>query len=596
MVLTLAVPILLSAQPLRLEFVGQWGGTASALDVSGTTVYLGEGPRLVVIDVSDPESPIEVGRSEPLPSVILDIDVADGYVYVAADLYGLYIFSLEDPANPVAVGHLGTLDATQAVHVAGDIAYVADRGQGLSAVSVVDKTAPERIGWIDTPGDAEGVVIVGDIAYVADRSGGLRLILAADPANLIELGAFETPSSAYHVAVDGSTAYVSDSEAGLYVLSVEDASEPVEQGFLSVSRAGAVAVAGSIAYVASDWSRIVTVSVSDSGNPVEIGRTRIPDRVQSLAVSGGLLYAAVTAAGLRVLSPTDEEAELTIVGLLDTAMYAVGVALSGDTVYVTDLTDGVHAISVADPATPELVGFLDLPEAGPIDASGSRAVVCAYTTFVILDIANADDPAEIGRVGLPETAAALALAGDYAYAVCPYAGLQVISLADPAAPEIVASLPLDGYAQAIDLVGELTYVGANGVRVVSIADPLQPKVIGTFSSDDLARSIRVTGDLLLLAEGSILRTFSVADPTAPVELGRYVFGLGPTLDLYGAYAVAGIGWAGLRLVALADPANPAEAARLDTPHHPGAVIVSGDLVFAADQEGGLVVARVVGEK
>ena len=43
--------------------IGQWGGVVQAVEVVGTTGYLAQGPSLVVMDLSDPANPQELGRA-----------------------------------------------------------------------------------------------------------------------------------------------------------------------------------------------------------------------------------------------------------------------------------------------------------------------------------------------------------------------------------------------------------------------------------------------------------------------------------------------------------------------------------------------------
>ncbi len=54
-------------QAENVEFIGQIGGVTYAVAVQGTYAYIGVGPRLVILDVSDPARPRMVGRTAPPP-------------------------------------------------------------------------------------------------------------------------------------------------------------------------------------------------------------------------------------------------------------------------------------------------------------------------------------------------------------------------------------------------------------------------------------------------------------------------------------------------------------------------------------------------
>ena len=79
--------------------------------------YIGEGPRLVTVDVSDPDHPCRLGQSEVLPDLIRDVTVADGYAYVAAGVAGLQVFSLAQPAHPEKTASITTRAAAERVVV-----------------------------------------------------------------------------------------------------------------------------------------------------------------------------------------------------------------------------------------------------------------------------------------------------------------------------------------------------------------------------------------------------------------------------------------------------------------------------------------------
>jgi hypothetical protein len=72
-VLALAGPVgAVSASPRVLpEIVGQIGGSSYAVAVQGDYAYLGVGPRLVVLDISDPSDPTMLGQTDVLGDVVV---------------------------------------------------------------------------------------------------------------------------------------------------------------------------------------------------------------------------------------------------------------------------------------------------------------------------------------------------------------------------------------------------------------------------------------------------------------------------------------------------------------------------------------------
>ena len=85
------------------------------------------------------------------------------------------MLDVSNPENPVEVGFYDTpgLAYGAALSAADELVYVADRADGLRVVDVSDPVNPAEIGVYDTAGSAFGVAMAGEYAYVADWGAGL---------------------------------------------------------------------------------------------------------------------------------------------------------------------------------------------------------------------------------------------------------------------------------------------------------------------------------------------------------------------------------------------------------------------------------------
>jgi hypothetical protein len=222
-----------AATPRTLELVSQMGGPTYAAVVEGNLLYFGVGPRLVIWDVSDPTAPVLLGQTGMLRDVVVDIDVAGGFAYLACERGGLRVVDVSDPAAPREVGSYqidGLPTEAFAVDVVGYTAYVADRLRGLRVVDVSAPTDPQELGAFDTPGFAMDVAVVGQYAYVADESYGLGVIDVSVPENPTPVAVDSyTHFDVYGVTADGGRLYVATDE-GLDVLSLADPTAPTLLG------------------------------------------------------------------------------------------------------------------------------------------------------------------------------------------------------------------------------------------------------------------------------------------------------------------------------------------------------------------------------
>ncbi|MFZ1596397.1 MAG: hypothetical protein WAW26_11110, partial [Anaerolineae bacterium] len=175
-----------------IELVGQIGGVIMAVDVQGSYAYVGVGPRLVILNVSDPAHPVLVGQSPALPALVQGVSVVGSLAYVADGSSGLQIIEVSNPANPILRGAYDTPRFAVGVSVTGSLAYVAD-GASLQIIEASNPANPFLLGAYDTLGEAVGVSVVGSLAYVADEWDGLQIIDVSDPANPLLLGEYSAP-------------------------------------------------------------------------------------------------------------------------------------------------------------------------------------------------------------------------------------------------------------------------------------------------------------------------------------------------------------------------------------------------------------------
>jgi len=544
-------------QAQNVELVGQIGGITHAVAVEGNYAYIGVGPRLVILDVSDKAHPIVIGRTGVLPGVVSGVAVAGSYAYVAVEGGGLRIINVADPARPREVGFYDTPGWAYGVAVSGSYAYVAD-GAGLRIINVADPARPTEVGFYETPGVALGVAVAGNYAYVADWGGGLRIINVADPARPREVGFYDTPGNARGVVVSGSYAYVADDYEGLRIINVADPARPREVGFYETpGYAEGVAVSGSYAYVAAWDAGLRIINVADPARPTEVGFYETLGYGLGVAVVGSYAYVAAGYEGLRIINVADP-AEPREVGFHEPLVCALGVAVSGNYAYVADGYAGLSIINVADPAHPREVGFYDTPG----------------------------------------WAWGVAVSGSYAYVADGYAGLRIINVADPAHPTEVGFYDTLGDARSVAVSGSYAYVADDyeGLRIINVADPARPREVGFYETLGYAEGVAVSGSYAYVADrGAGLRIINVADPAHPSEVGFYDTPGGALgVAVSGSYAYVADGGAGLRIINVADPARPTGVGFYDTLGDARSVAVSGSYAYVADGDGGLVILRFTG--
>jgi hypothetical protein len=102
-------------------------GPARQVVVQGNYAYVGVSCGLLILDVTDPVNPVEMGRAY-ITTRIEDLVVQSGYAYVVDALEGLAIVDVRDVRNPRVVGRANFGFNMFGVAVKDTLAYVVGNG------------------------------------------------------------------------------------------------------------------------------------------------------------------------------------------------------------------------------------------------------------------------------------------------------------------------------------------------------------------------------------------------------------------------------------------------------------------------------------
>ncbi|HEY0735731.1 MAG TPA: hypothetical protein VGD69_12545 [Herpetosiphonaceae bacterium] len=307
------------AFPPTFQPLGSVSGNISAVELSGAYAYIGRDNELLIIDVSDPLQPREVGTYQfqglGLPSIV-DIEVQPPLAYVSTfervssccmDTR-VYLLNVGQPAQPqllASTSELGGADievVDQRVYAAGP--RWSAPWPDLVIADVVGSSSLFRRGSYGNDG-SWSVAVNGSIVYVTDNEHGILVIDAADPDSPKLLQAISTPHMPYSMDIDGSNLYV----AMVNTLAVYDISTPQAPAVRSIREMlgfpADLEVANGWAYVGLSS---VGLSILDVRNPEipELVTSYPPPgqgQVNALEVDGSLLYLA-TSNGLHIVRVT----------------------------------------------------------------------------------------------------------------------------------------------------------------------------------------------------------------------------------------------------------------------------------------------------
>jgi len=270
-------------------------------------------------------APTPVGFIQ-LPSNARNVDVVDGYAYVAADTTGLIVIDTSNPEHPSEVTR------------------------------------------IDTPGSAFDVRVNGDYLYLADRSGGLVIYDISSPRVPLWLATVPL-TDAQDVSIANGFAYVSEGAVGTTVLDVRLPNAPVKldtlTGFNSV---GVDTDGGSLVAVSS--SDLYVYDIRDPASPVLSGSVAIAGGVEDVAVRDRVAYVAAFREGFRVIDISDPTNLVNTVG--DNPFFPNDVALTDTHAFFSEILfpSAMPYVNIQDAANPVYQGFVDFSRFSDYDGYG----------------------------------------------------------------------------------------------------------------------------------------------------------------------------------------------------------------------------------
>ena len=174
-------------------------------------------------------------------------------------------------------------------------------------------------------------------------------------------------------------------------------------------------------------------------------------------------------------------------------------------------------------------------------------------------------------------------------------GLAILSVSNPASPQLLGSFSTTDYARKASVSGGLAFVaeGYAGLQIISVTNPFNPVLVGAYNTAGYAYDIAVRSNLVFVADGnSGLLILSVSNPASPAVVGGYSTNLSPShIGLSGNYAYltalfTGIGpgsnhWVnGMLVMDISNPAQPAEVGRFETGI--GALDAHDQLIFTGN--------------
>ena len=482
------------------------------------------------LDVSDPRRPRELGfidaRSE-IRTLILREDVL--WMGAWAQEFNTFLTSI-DISNPSQMRLISQLEdyATADFAIEADVAFI-----GTGTLRSIDISNPQEMQLIDTlifRNNQGSYIGMSGSLYSEGKLYGDRGIMSIadvrDPADLQMVGYLRNDHlSRKLVAIHQDHVFASAFERGLKVV---DVSDPREPELIHINNNTGmpvdVAIDGDYLYVADALSgiyptpreqqgRFRVFSIGDIQHPRQLavlgsfdGRGAFNNGDQAVAFIGNIAYFGW--GSMNIISVANPNNPRVINDDPDAG-------LSSKSVFYEDYVISVNPSAIiinsfADPRNPEHIA-MHLTQ----DRESTMGCIVTDTLLYVpvscnweyweLRIYDWTDPRDLQQVGesyrLPQGQRWEwgIKHGDYLYWVAgdyDFAGLAVVSVANPLEPELVYFTEEVRHGRDIKVFNNLLFIadGSDGVRIFTLDDPEEPEQIISYDTPGSARKLDVDVD------------------------------------------------------------------------------------------------------
>jgi uncharacterized repeat protein (TIGR02543 family) len=201
-------------------------------------------PRLIIVDISNPASPVVRATKDfaSLNGAAMAVAITgnEAIVKIVSDtgVGQLQVLNILDVNNPIFVGSITNIGGSGAIAISGDgrFVFVADgSGKTFRVVDISDPSSPVQVANISLASDPVDLSVRGNFVYIAGSVGVLSFDVS-NPASPVLASSYSAPGNVLNLgygitvikdlAHDSDLMFTGDNAAGLVVLRTKDTEAP----------------------------------------------------------------------------------------------------------------------------------------------------------------------------------------------------------------------------------------------------------------------------------------------------------------------------------------------------------------------------------
>jgi len=565
----------------RIERIGQWEENTARLQdviVSGDYAYLTERDAFWIIDISNPEVPVEVNYCQTNLSINY-ITVHDNYIYaiVSEGNYRehLRIIDVSDPEDPQQIFQM-RLAGLKGISVNDEFAYLVFFNGNIRVFNISNPAEPEQRILVDTDEHFACISLSGDYAYVGTYRGGMCVFDISDPTDPRLLHSCETLDDwTYDIFISGDYVYLACYREGMAIVDISNPEEAVLVGSYrnDDSMITNVGISGTKAFLTCVRDGLIILRIQNPERPRPSQRYNRRFNIYNLEFEGDFIAASTITNGIQLIDISDPINPI----FRDNQPYSISeFSISGDHIFMVSGDNYISAIDISDPDNLEIAGNLRIENEWSCDVSaqgdyiyiagerhwtGARwvgsglkiiefndiehwEVAASYISqrtvtnvsvsgnyayiidtmrgFCIIDISNPERPVRVGFTEIPDDAGEISIHDSFAIVKIRNSRLVIIDISNPEAPEVISTFNFRATLNAFCVFKSYLFLaqGNRGLLIIDISNPFDPQEIGNYDTPGEAHGIVLANNLIYLSDETNIGIYDaseVIDWTIPPE-------------------------------------------------------------------------------
>ncbi len=521
------------------------------------------------------------------------------FAYVVSTTSGLLTYNVSSPEAPVRLSSQPLPADSGSCLLMGTRLYVAAGTQGLMVFDVASPAEPVQIGSVPLPGVAISLAFQQRYLYVAAGAGGMHVLRLPRRELPSLLGTCDTPGSAVAVTVAGDMAYVADDTRGLQVIDLADRTAPhIVATLAQPALTQAITHDGAFLFVANRDFTVRAYDISVPLAPRWIGNAPLAAWPRELAVRSGILYAlSYYYIEFHRLAIDGRPSPLGRVYLGG----GRNMDWAGDMLVITDSNKRLWQVDTNHLQPAAVAGQVDINSSrGYVNDAcldGNRLFIGrSINTVTVVDVANPAAPRLLAQMPVTGYCFKVAVAGRYAFVAAGSGGFAVCDISDVTNARVIATIPTPEWTYDVVLTPGYAHVAVSdaGYWIIDISDPAHPFVVSRTSSYDRSYQVVVNGNYAYLAcRYAGVQVVDIRDPLHPRSVAR-VPASSNSRDMVvrGNWLFFDDDLTGIRAVDISNPAVPVSRGLLPAIGTVQGLYLDGDVLFAATTWEGLLVIDV----